>query len=49
MVLIGISIFLTMFIMSPVIDDINQNAYTPYKSQQITQEQAIERAQVPLR
>lgn len=49
MVLIGISIFLTLFIMSPVIDDINQNAYTPYKSQQITQKQAIERAQVPLR
>ena len=49
MVLIGISIFLTLFIMSPVIDDINQNAYTPYKSQQITQEQAIERAQVHLR
>ena len=49
MLLIGISIFLTLFIMSPVIDDINQNAYTPYTSQQITQEQAIERAQVPLR
>ena len=49
MVLIWISIFLTLFIMSPVIDDINQNAYTPYTSQQITQEQAIERAQVPLR
>ena len=49
MVLIGISIFLTLFIMSPVIYYINQNAYTPYKSQQITQEQAIERAQVPLR
>ena len=49
MVLIGISIFLTLFIMSPVIDDINQNAYTPYTSQQITQEQAIERAQLPLR
>ena len=49
MVLIGISIFLTLFIMSPVIDDINQNAYTPSSSQQITQEQAIERAQIPLR
>ena len=49
MVLIGISIFLTLFIMSPVIDDINQNAYTPYTGQQITQEQAIERAQIPLR
>ena len=49
MVLIGISIFLTLFIMSPVIDDINQNAYTPSTRQQITQEQAIERAQIPLR
>jgi len=49
MVLIGISVFLTFFIMSPVIDDINLNAYTPYKNQEISQEQAIERAQVPLR
>lgn len=49
MVLVGIAIFLTFFIMSPVIDDINQNAYTPYKNQQITQEQAIEKAQVPLK
>ncbi|WP_028829221.1 flagellar type III secretion system pore protein FliP [Proteocatella sphenisci] len=49
MVLIGISVFLTFFIMSPVIDDISLNAYTPYKNQEISQEQAIERAQVPLR
>ena len=49
MVLVGISVFLTFFIMSPVIDDISLNAYTPYKNQEISQEQAIERAQVPLR
>ncbi|MGB5824023.1 MAG: flagellar type III secretion system pore protein FliP [Proteocatella sp.] len=48
-VLIGISLFLTLFIMSPVIDSVNQDAYTPYKNQQITQEEALKRAQVPLK
>ena len=49
MVLIGISIFLTLFIMDPVIGEINTEAYTPYKNSEITQEEAIERAQVPLK
>ncbi len=49
MVLIGISIFLTLFIMNPIIQEINEDAYTPYKNQEITQEEALERAQVPLK
>lgn len=49
MVLIGISLFLTFFIMSPVIEDINTQAYIPYKSEQISQSQALERAQIPLK
>lgn len=49
MVLIGIAIFLTLFIMDPVIKQINTEAYTPYKNQEISQEEAIERAQVPLK
>lgn len=49
MVLIGISIFLTLFIMDPVFREINTDAYTPYKNQEITQQEAIERAQVPLK
>ncbi len=49
MVLTGIAIFLTLFIMSPVIDDINTVAYTPYTEGEITQEEALERAQVPLK
>lgn len=49
MVLIGISIFLTLFIMDPVIGEINTEAYTPYKNSEITQEEAIERAQIPLK
>lgn len=49
MVLIGIAIFLTLFIMDPVIKQINTEAYTPYKNQEITQEEAIARAQIPLK
>lgn len=49
MVLIGIAVFLTLFIMDPVIKQINTEAYTPYKNQEISQEEAIARAQVPLK
>ncbi len=49
MVLVGIAIFLTLYIMNPVISDINTQAYTPYKNNEITQEEAITRAQVPLK
>ncbi len=48
-VIIGIALFLSLFIMQPVISDINQNAYEPYKSDMITQEQAIDNAAVPLK
>lgn len=49
MVLIGIALFLTLFIMDPVFKEINETAYTPYKNQQITQEQALQKAQVPIK
>ena len=49
MVLVGISLFLTLFIMNPVLQDINTEAYQPYKNQEITQAVALERAQVPLK
>lgn len=49
MVLVGIAVFLTLFIMDPVIKQINTEAYTPYKNQEISQEEAIARAQVPLK
>ncbi len=49
MVLVGIALFLTLFIMTPVINQINTEAYTPYKNQEITQEEAIKRAEVPLK
>ncbi|MEG2813329.1 MAG: flagellar type III secretion system pore protein FliP [Oscillospiraceae bacterium] len=48
-VLIGIALFLSLFIMSPVISEINTVAYEPYKAQKITQEQFLKQATVPLK
>lgn len=48
-VLIGLALFLTLFIMSPVLTEINEQAIQPYSRGTITQEQAIERAVDPLK
>jgi flagellar biosynthetic protein FliP len=48
-VLIGLALFLTFFVMSPVIDDINKTAYQPYVEQKITEDQAIDLAMKPVR
>ena len=48
-VLVGLALFLTLFIMSPVLAQINKEAYTPYSAGEITQEQAIDKAMVPIR
>lgn len=48
-VLIGLALFLTLFIMSPIINQINTEAYTPYTKGEITQEEALDRAQGPIR
>lgn len=49
MVLVGIALFLTLFIMKPVIDDVNTQAYEPYKAGQITQKEALDKASVPMK
>lgn len=49
MVLIGISIFLSLFIMNPVVQKIKTNAYDPYVRQEITQEEAFSQAEQPLK
>lgn len=48
-VLIGIALFLTLFVMSPVINTINTEAYEPYKREEITQEEFYEKASMPLK
>ena len=46
---VGLSLFLTLFIMYPVISEINTDAYEPYQAGQITQQQFIDTATVPMR
>lgn len=48
-VLIGLALFMTIFIMTPVWSDINQQALTPYLNQEIEAKEAFEKAQMPLR
>jgi len=48
-VLVGLALFLTLFIMSPVITQINTEALQPYSAGEISQEVAIERGVAPLR
>lgn len=48
-VLIGLSLFLTLFIMAPVFNQINVDAIQPYNKGEITQEQALDAGMAPLR
>ena len=48
-VVIGLALFLTFFVMAPVIGDINETALQPYARGDITQAVALDRAQGPLR
>lgn len=47
--LVGLSLFLTLFIMGPAFTEINQKAVQPYLSGSLGQDQALENALVPLR
>ena len=49
MVLIGLALFLTLFTMSPVITQIQTTAYEPYVAEEISQEEFLARAEVPLK
>lgn len=48
-VIIGIALFLTLFIMSPVISQVNEQAVQPYLNEQISAKQAFDTAQQPIR
>lgn len=47
--LVGLSLFLTFFIMGPAFTEINQKALQPYMNNQLTQDQALENTLAPLR
>jgi flagellar biosynthetic protein FliP len=48
-VLVGLALFLTFFVMSPVIDRINTDAVQPYMAGTIETTEALSRGAVPLR
>ncbi|MBZ0253170.1 MAG: flagellar type III secretion system pore protein FliP, partial [Candidatus Methylomirabilis sp.] len=48
-ILIALALFLTMVVMGPVFTDIQTNAIEPYMKDELSQEQAFERAMQPLR
>ncbi len=48
-VVIGLSLFLTLFVMSPVLDKIYTDAYKPLSENRITMEDALDRGAVPLK
>ena len=49
MVVTGMALFLTLFIMAPVFSEINEVAYQPYVSEELTTQEALEAASVPLK
>jgi flagellar biosynthetic protein FliP len=48
-IILALSLFLTFFIMTPVWQQINREAYQPYKVGTLSQEQAFEKAVQPVR
>ncbi len=49
LVLVGLSLFLTLFIMKPVFDQIYDQAYVPYTQKKLNFDQAIEVGSKPLK
>ena len=48
-VLVGLALFLTMFIMSPVISNVNANCVQPFQKGELTQEEALNEGLKPIR
>ncbi|RMA97479.1 flagellar type III secretion system pore protein FliP [Hydrogenothermus marinus] len=48
-VIIALALFLTFFVMKPVFEDINKNAIQPYINKQISDVEAIKKAQEPIK
>lgn len=48
-ILIGIALFLSFFIMSPVLNEVNDKALQPYLNEQVTSMEALDRAKAPVK
>ena len=47
-ILLGLALFLSFFVMAPVIEQVYGNAVEPYLNEQLTEEQALARAREPV-
>jgi flagellar biosynthetic protein FliP len=48
-ILLGLALFLSIFIMTPVFSQLNENALQPYINEQISAEEALAQAEIPFR
>jgi flagellar biosynthesis protein FliP len=48
-ILIGMALFLSLFVMAPTISDVNAVAVEPFRAEKLTLDQAIDRGQEPVR
>ena len=48
-VVIGLSLFLTLFVMGPTLDRVYREAYVPFTTNALSFEQAVERGEAPMR
>ncbi|MFC4768798.1 flagellar type III secretion system pore protein FliP [Effusibacillus consociatus] len=48
-VLIGLALFMTLFVMTPTLTQVNEKALQPYLAGQVTQSQAFEQAAIPFK
>jgi len=48
-VVVGLSLFLTLFVMGPTLDKVYQEAYVPYTNNTLNFEQAVARGEAPMR
>ena len=48
-VVVGLSLFLTFFVMSPTLDKVYADAYQPYAENRIAFDEALKRGEVPMR
>lgn len=48
-VIVGLSLFLTLFVMGPTLDKVYSDAYVPYSNNTLTFDQALPKAEAPMR
>lgn len=48
-IILGLSLFLSFFVMSPTLNEINETALQPFMAEQIGQTEALEKAVIPMR